>query len=257
MRRSVIPVSLLVGVCAIACGANDNDPDFWTEGHDLGGPGFGVPPATGGESGVGGNSGNGGWVTTTGGAPVGNGGFIASTGGSVGNGGFISGTGGFISSTGGLPPSTGGSTASTPCTVTFTVTTGPGTGQYQPDNVTAMWISNAQGAFVKTLEVRGTIRVGNLTKWGATGSNIVDAVTGATLPNHTQHVGTWNCTDVNRNVVVDGQYQVNMEWTDDNSAIFFYPPSRIFTLGFTKGAGPQTLTAPSATGFSGISLTVQ
>src|SRR5512139_848938 len=133
MRHPLIPTSLLVAACAIACGANDNDPDFWTQGHDLGGPGFGVgpPPETGGESGVGGNTGNGGWVTTTGGT-VGNGGFVGNTGGTVvGNGGFITstggtvGNGGFVGNTGGLPPSTGGSTTSTPCTVTFTVTTGP------------------------------------------------------------------------------------------------------------------------------------
>ncbi len=108
-------------------------------------------------------------------------------------------------------------------------------GRYKPRNVGAIWIETAQGAFVKTVEKWGKTRARYLTKWNAaSGGNIVDAVTGATLSQHATHDRTWNLTDKNMCKVPAGDYRIVMEHTDFNGT------GASIQIPFTKAAAPVT-----------------
>jgi hypothetical protein len=88
-------------------------------------------------------------------------------------------------------------------------------GKYSPKNIGAIWIETSGGKFVKTLEVWAGIRARWLARWRSeAGSNRVDAVSSATLPNHVTHHASWNLTDVNRTPVAAGAYKVVVEMTD-------------------------------------------
>lgn len=258
---TVLCASLVSAACSPA---NKNDPGFWTQSNDPGATQFTFGQPGGGTQNAGGSSSTGGFIGS-GGTTQGMGGVVGS-GGTQSVGGTSSGSGGTIGS-GGLPPTggvvgtggvtgTGGATG-TACTVTFTITTGPGTGTYAPKNVTAMWIADSAGTLVKTLEVYASIRMINLLKWEAASGGTIppDAVTGATLPNHIQHIGTWNCKDGNGNIVPDGQYQAFMEWVDYDAWPF--GTTNVFSVPFPKGSGPQNLTPANQTGFSQITLNLQ
>jgi hypothetical protein len=160
------------------------------------------------------------------------------------------------------PPRTGDASASAPapapapgppgqgCSLTFTVTTVSFNGDYAPRNVGAIWISDAGGGFVKSLNVWGNKRRRHLQTWNdASNGNTVDAVTAATQSNHGTRTGTWNCTGVDRKVVADGMYRVNVNFTESNSG------ERVMTpLPFTKGAAPIDVRGTDQTNFKNIHL---
>ncbi len=121
------------------------------------------------------------------------------------------------------------------------VRTTPYGGRYQPKNIGAIWIETAAGQYVKTVKRWANRRLRYLTRYAAaSGGDITDAVTGATLPSHTTHTVTWNLTDRNRCEVPAGQYRVVMELTDQDAA------GAYATFPFTKGTTPAT-TNPTAT----------
>jgi hypothetical protein len=137
-----------------------------------------------------------------------------------------------------------------PCMLTFSVTTASYNGSYGPRNVGAIWISDASGTFVKSLNVWGAKRRRHLTTWNdVSGGNTVDAVTGATASNHATRTGIWNCTGADRKPVADGSYRVNVDITEANSG------ERVMTpLSFTKGPGPVDVTVPDQANFKTIHL---
>jgi hypothetical protein len=158
-----------------------------------------------------------------------------------------------MSGAGGTAPGGGG-----PCSLTFSVTTVTGRGRFSPKNIGAIWVMNSQNRFVKTLKVWAGVRASNLTKWnGAAAGNRVDAVSGATLPNHVTHQARWDCRDVNKADVPPGQYQMFVEMTEDDSALFFNPQSKIFSFAFPKGNGPGSINPPNQPNFTNMTLTVQ
>jgi hypothetical protein len=126
------------------------------------------------------------------------------------------------------------------------LTVAPG-GSYSPKNVVAIWIETNAGVFVKSLLVYANARKKDLTTWYPnSGGNVVNAITGATQSSNATRTCTWNGTDLNGAVVVDGTYKVCMNIADGKTAYASFP--------FTKGPTAVTLTPANVTGFSNISI---
>jgi hypothetical protein len=143
---------------------------------------------------------------------------------------------------GGRPADAAGAPA--PSEVVFRVTTLPQGGRYQPKNIGAIWIEDAQGEWVKTLALWAAVRVRYLAAHRAANptGNRVDAVTSGTLQEHTTHALTWDLTDADGNVVPDGDYQVRVEVTDKDA------PGEQTAVDFTKSSDPVVV-APEDTPF--------
>ena len=141
------------------------------------------------------------------------------------------------------------STASTDGTVTFSVQTVTNGATYSPKNVLAIWVKDAQGNFVISRKVMAANRKQHLVKWVASSNNnVVNATTGATLPNHQTHNISWDCRDVNGNLVPDGTYEIWVEYTSRNSASggAVGPFTKVT---FTKGLDIVSITVPDETYF--------
>lgn len=204
---------------------------------------------SGGNSGTGGGSGSGGTVGTGGGSGSGGATTVRTDArlpdmGSTSQSGRDGGSGGSGGS--GPPP-----TASPSCSLkvqVLTVTTGKG---YDPKNVGAIWVADSAGKFVKSLNVWAGTRASHLNKWRADtsaaglASNKVDAMTGATMSNHAQRTGTWNCTNAMKAPVADGNYKVCFEMTESNGA---GPNS---CVDFVKGPTSAMVMPPDEMNFKG------
>jgi hypothetical protein len=137
------------------------------------------------------------------------------------------------------------------CMLTFQVTTVTFNGSYAPRNVGAIWVSDGNGKFVKSLTVWAAKRIRHLVTWeAAANGNTVDAVTSATAGSHGTRTGKWDCTGLDHQPVADGAYRINVEFTERNSLGKVMTP-----LGFTKG-GPVSLMPPDQTNFRAIRLQV-
>lgn len=142
------------------------------------------------------------------------------------------------------PPTDSGTTPTGTCLHVEFTTVSVG-GKYSPSHVGAVWITDSSGKFVKTLQEWGTKRQGYLTKWKASsGSNTVDAITGATLKSHGTHKLDWNCTNVSKAAVPAGTYNVNAEFTEQNGAGPTFSAS--FTVGTAKTDNPADSTGYKA-----------
>lgn len=144
--------------------------------------------------------------------------------------------------------------AGTDGNVTFNVTTVSVGGNYSPRHVLAIWIKNSQGDFVISRKVLAASRKQHLVKWVASsGNNSVNAVTGPTINNHTSHTVSWDCRNLEGNLVPDGEYQIWMEYSSRNSANDGVPgPS--FHIAFTKAENELELTFPDESYFKQMSL---
>ena len=144
--------------------------------------------------------------------------------------------------------------AQTNGTLSVTATTSNAGGNYAPKNIVAIWIEDDQGHFVKTLLAYAQNRITHLNTWEASttaaGSpfNRVDAITGATQPNHSTRNCSWNGTDVNGSIVPDGTYRLRMELTDKNGT------GNFSTFTFTKGPDAESQTPANVPSFSNISI---
>jgi hypothetical protein len=167
-------------------------------------------------------------------------------------------TGLFGGDGGGPPPTDGGSNLcpggdpSPLSTMAISVRTTAYGGRYAPRNVGAIWIEKSDGTFVKTVQRWAGSRARYLTHFvNEAHTNLVDAVTSATLQSHQTHSQTWNLTGVDRCEVPSGDYKILFETTDyDGTGAYFAVP-------FTKGQSPATITSPDATNFHEIKLTLQ
>ncbi len=124
-------------------------------------------------------------------------------------------------------------------TLSVSVTTAStGMGYYEPLNVEAIWVEDSSGAFIKTLLKNGFVRDNYLDLWyTASEGNLVDAISGATRPNHDGVITcSWQGTDTAGNVVADGNYKLHMQLTDDDFS------GVNATFNFTKGNTPANLT---------------
>lgn len=136
----------------------------------------------------------------------------------------------------------------TPGEVTFTVKTITDNGNFAPKHVLAIWVEDDQG-FVKTRKLRANQRKKYLYTWrSVSGDNVVDATTGATMSSHQTHTIIWDCTDVDGNVVPDGDYTIYIEFTEKHAQ----GPIASFT--FTKSIEEQHLTPDDEENFINISL---
>ena len=148
----------------------------------------------------------------------------------------------------------GGGGASPGSSLTFRFTTVSVNGEYDPKNIGAVWIADGKGAFLKTLELWAAKRAKHLVKWrAASGSNVVDAVTGPTRGSHVAHESLWDFTDVAGKVVPDGAYRVNVEFTESNSASEG-DPGPFLSVDFMKGLEPQEFVVPDQPAFTAIHL---
>ncbi|NLH74917.1 MAG: DUF2271 domain-containing protein [Verrucomicrobia bacterium] len=122
---------------------------------------------------------------------------------------------------------------------TFQVTTKTANGRYAPRHVLAIWVTDAQGNFVKTLKRQAATRQQYLYKFWASAKNYtpVDGTTGATLTSHTSHTVTWDCRNTNGVVMPDGFYYFNVEFTEENAQ---GPWTGSTLLGFEKSTAPIT-----------------
>lgn len=133
-------------------------------------------------------------------------------------------------------------------TVSFNVTTVTYGGNYAPKHCFAMWITDSSGKFIKTINRQGGARVGYLTNWVSnSGQNVVDGTTGATITSHNYAYTSssktvsripfqWNCKDLNGNIVPDGTYFINVEFTEKNAT------GKTAKYTFVKGTSDQNLT---------------
>ena len=131
----------------------------------------------------------------------------------------------------------------TPCTLKVSFTTVPQAKRWTPKNVGAVWISDPQNRYVRTLEVWAAERVTSLGLYVNKTCRLPDAdvVTGATLVDHSiPHTkDTWNCKDVMGNVVPDGTYSVFIEVAETETEY-----GATSTITFPKGTAPVHMVVP-------------
>jgi len=137
-------------------------------------------------------------------------------------------------------------------TLTFSSGTTAPSSDYGLKHVLVVWLENTANpsVFIKTRAKFGkTSNDDHLAEWAAkSNSNLVDAVTAATLTSYGTITGTWDGTNVSETVVPDGTYNlyIEMGWgegTNDHAAKFF---------SFTKGATAQHLTPTGTTNFTNV-----
>lgn len=146
----------------------------------------------------------------------------------------------------------GPSAGPAPTKLTFKVTTTTMRGRYSPKHVLAIWVTDAQGKFVKTLAKHAFIRGRYLTGWNSAASgNVVDAVTSATLNSHGTRTLTWNLTDVMKKPVPDGDYKIVMELTENDRT------GVTATVPFTKGPTKAMVMPPDAPSFTAMSVVLE
>ena len=147
-----------------------------------------------------------------------------------------------------------GLNAQTSGELTVSTTTSSAGGNYAPRNIVAIWIEDDAGNFVKTLLAYAQERKTHLNTWQETtteaGSpyNVVDAITGATRTSHTTRNCSWDGTDIDGDLVTDGNYKVWMELTDKNAT------GNFSSFNFTKGTEAESLTPSDVPSFATISI---
>lgn len=144
----------------------------------------------------------------------------------------------------------GASRAQTDGQVNFQVTTVTDGGTYAPRNVLAIWVTDAQTNFVKTLLVRAVTQKRWLIKWNQhSGGNQVDGISGATRTAHGTTNVSWNCRNVSGSIVADGLYRIMVEFTEWNGQGPYTT-----AVSFVKGSAAVNLTPANLPRFTGISL---
>ena len=106
----------------------------------------------------------------------------------------------------------------------------------------AAWIEGSDGTFIQTLLKLGDIEDFHLIAWrSASSDNVIDAMTGPTpaVAGSYFHSGTWDLTDFNGVQVPDGDYVLQLEFTEENSGDGApWAPGPRKSVPFTLGTGP-------------------
>lgn len=132
--------------------------------------------------------------------------------------------------------------------MTFSVRTVTADGNFSPRHVLAIWVED-QAGFVLTRKLRGDDRKEYLYTWNSnSGGNVVDATTGATLTSHQTHSVTWDCRNLNGELVPDGEYTVIVEFTEEHAQ----GPLRMVT--FAKGSEMISMAPADDANFKDIEL---
>jgi hypothetical protein len=146
-----------------------------------------------------------------------------------------------------------GNTEPQPCNFQLSLNTTPNTGAvgrtYSPNNYGALWVSDDSGGFIRTFELWAGRHINDLSQWrNQTGSNQVDAVSGATLRSHGTHTVTWDCRDLDGEILPDGSYVFHAEMTEGGQGPYMEIPFQI-------GAESLDVTPGDQNGFLSIHLT--
>jgi|WetSurMetagenome_2_1015567.scaffolds.fasta_scaffold337380_1 hypothetical protein len=138
--------------------------------------------------------------------------------------------------------------ADTDGTVGLEVSTSSTGGKFSPRHVLAVWVTDANTNFVKTLCRYGTKRQKYLKAWrqARADSATVDGVTGATRKEHTPLNVTWDCRDAEHKPLADGTYLLFVEFADSHDA----SPKAVFPV--VKGPKPHERTFPDEKFFTRI-----
>ena len=132
--------------------------------------------------------------------------------------------------------------------MTFSVRTVTFNGNFSPKHVLAIWIEDNAG-FVLTRKLRADKRKQYLYTWNSNaGGNVTDATTGATLASHQTHSVTWDCRDVNGDLVPDGEYTVYVEFTEEHAQ------GPLVTISFTKGSQSVSIAPADEANFKDMEL---
>lgn len=135
--------------------------------------------------------------------------------------------------------------------VTYTTTTQAGV--FAPRNVVAVWIEDAAGTFVKTIDRHSDIRTQHLVAWrAAAGAGDTDGVSGASRLDHALPVTKTNKLRKNQVEIPDGTYTIRMESSEVNAVAANENNQGEFT--FTKGAVADTQTGLSNGGFTNVTI---
>lgn len=144
--------------------------------------------------------------------------------------------------------------AQTDGNVIFSVLTVSNGATYSPKHVLSIWVKDSQGNFIVSREVKANYQKRHLVKWSENSQqNSINAITGATLPDHVEHIVSWDCRDFSGNLVPDGTYEIWVEYTSRNSAGGGEPGPSTKVL-FTKGTSAVSLTPDDADYFVNMSL---
>lgn len=217
----------------------------------------GVKSATGGVSSSGGVLLTGGSILSSGGGLITGGTAVATSGGSIGMGGSetggLNGTGGTVSTGGqfvGGAEGSGGMVASLELSsMTFQVATEGQGGKYSPKNIGAIWLEDAQGNWVRTLEKWAARRERHLHMYTEAGPDFfTDAITSATLTRHTAHSLTWDLNDSAGARVTGSDFTVWIEVTEKDGQ------GDYISVPFSLSAGPGLTTIADEASFSGMSI---
>lgn len=156
----------------------------------------------------------------------------------------------FVAGAGGMEvPTCPDRAPSTLSELAVSVRTSPVGGQFAPRNVGAIWVEDAGGTFVKTLERWGTTRAKWLVTFNeASGGDVVDAITGATKKVHDTHEVRWDLADVEGCEVPAGDYHLWLELTDRSGEGAHHD------VPFAKGNGGFVLMPDDAPQFHEIVL---
>jgi MYXO-CTERM domain-containing protein len=139
-------------------------------------------------------------------------------------------------------------------TLTVDFSTQPLGQHWGPANVGAVWIEDAAGAYIKTIERWAAIRARSLYHWSDHACISKwpepDAVSSATMPNTQKpHHSTWSGKDLNGKVVPDGKYTLFIEVTETETN---YGP--MVTYEFEKGTMAQMLEPPDKPPHTGLKI---
>jgi hypothetical protein len=137
--------------------------------------------------------------------------------------------------------------------VTLEFTTVPTGGKYSPRHVLAVWVTDANTNFVKTVCRYGVKRQKYLTAWQTAreGDATVDGITGATRKSHGPLTVTWDGRDAHGQALPDGAYLFFVEFADAHDA----SPQAVFPVN--KGPRAEVKTFRDQEHFTHIKLTVQ
>ena len=157
------------------------------------------------------------------------------------------------------PPRTDGGAVASACSLRVSVTTVSTGRDYRPRNIGAIWMTDGNNRFVKTLSVWADRRIASLAQWNTVTSaaglsrNRVDAVSAATVNNHNNpHTATWNCTNARREPVPDGTYRTLLR--DDRVEPGRFPQPLSTAPRSSRDPQPSTAWSPTTPNFRGRRL---
>lgn len=118
--------------------------------------------------------------------------------------------------------------------------TQPTGGDYAPKNCSAVWVEDATGRYIATLDLRARLRRPSLAYFRerACAAQLgPDVMTSATTLDHSElHMATWSGRNFSQRVVPDGVYKLYIESTETDRA-----PGQFEVFDIQKGAQPYAM----------------